>query len=64
MGEGDSLTVIKRQATLMSDGRGRGNGEVGGCGHHGVNPYRSPGASPLKLGALGQEVPERVEEGR
>ena len=35
-----------------------------GCGPQGVNPQRPPRGLPFKLGALEQEVSERVEEGR
>lgn len=40
----------------MSEGRGTENAEaVGGCGHHGVNPQLSPGASPSSRGLRGRK---------
>lgn len=48
--------VIKRNATLMSEGRGMGNvGEVGGCRHQGVNPQPSPEAASSSWGLWGRK---------
>lgn len=64
--EGGSWVLHGPRKERQAGVRGKGVesvGEAAGCGHHGVNAQLSPGASP-EAGVLGQEVPERVEEGR
>lgn len=55
---------LKRNVTLMSEGRGVGNKEqVKDVDIRGLISA-VPRGLPLRPGALVQEVPERVEEGR
>lgn len=56
--------VLKRNVTLMSEGRGMENvGEVRGCGQHGVNPQLSPEASPSSRGLWGRKSPREWRKG-
>lgn len=62
--KGREGVVFQGPGRKEDHGEQRGECRVQAARGYPHSPEPASGASPLSLGALGQEVPERVEEGR